>query len=478
MTDAADRSTRAIARDVVVQVGGRVLNLALGVVVTALVARTLGNEGYGQWVTIFAVVSIATEVTVFGFTGVAVRQAVSDKAREGDWIGASAALQATFSIVIAPVAVIALVLLADETAMQVAGAVIALLLLLTGPLAVRAIFQLRMRNEIPVAVTTLNSLLWAGGVFVLAATDAGLRAFAVTFVAIAYATAAVEVAAALRLTEAKLRPSRKLWGPLARIGVPIGVGSLLIVAYARVDQIMVFELAGEREAGLYGAAYRILDQAHFIPLSLITTIAPITAAAVAAGDIERLRRVIATAARFLLMAALGALAVAVAVGTPALAALFGEDFREAGRALPPLVGAFVFMSLGYLSGNLVLLYELQRRFVITATIGLAVNVGLNLLFIPRYGFVAAAWTTLVTEVVVVVPTLAAGLRRMGGTIEPLPYLRAAAAAALLGLALAGLERAGAPVGVSLAVAGPLYVGLLLAVRAFAPAELRELRKGA
>ena len=39
-------------RDVFVQVAARVLNLALGIVVTILVVRILGDSGYGQWMTI------------------------------------------------------------------------------------------------------------------------------------------------------------------------------------------------------------------------------------------------------------------------------------------------------------------------------------------------------------------------------------------------------------------------------------------
>ena len=41
-------------RDVLVQVLTRVMNLALGIVVTALVVRTLGDTGYGQWMTMLS----------------------------------------------------------------------------------------------------------------------------------------------------------------------------------------------------------------------------------------------------------------------------------------------------------------------------------------------------------------------------------------------------------------------------------------
>ncbi len=481
MTTGQGVQQRAAVRDVGVQVAGRALNLALGVVVTALVARTLGNAAYGQWATIFAVLGIAGELASFGFTGVAVRQAATDPGRENAWIGALVTLQALTCALVVPICAAVLLLVAKSAEMRVASLVLLGTVLLIVPNSMRAIFQIRMRNGIPVGVTTLNSLLWAGAVVVLAVGGSGLVGFAIAFVAVAVLTSTVEAVLAIRLMGVRLRGTRGLWGELLRIGVPVGAGTLMIVAYARIDQIMVFELAGAREAGLYGAAYRILDQAHFIPFSIIVTLAPITAAS-AAVDPERLWRIVVLAARVLLMVSLGGLAVALAVAEPFMALVFGEGYREAGAALPVLAGAFVFMCLGYLSGNLVLVFRLQKQFLALAAAGLALNVGLNLLLIPRYGYVAAAWTTLLTEVAVVIPALTLGLLRLPRRIPFAPFARILAAACGLTLGIQALRAVGVPVLVTLVLAGPLYLGLLLTTRGLDMAQLRSatdalLKKG-
>ena len=65
------------------------------------------------------------------------------------------------------------------------------------------------------------------------------------------------------------------------------------------------------------------------------------------------------------------------------------------------MAAFAVICFGYLGGNLVVLLELQRLFVRNAAIALVFNVVLNLLLIPPYGFLAAAWVTLATEILVV-----------------------------------------------------------------------------
>ena len=53
-------------RDATLQVIARAVNLGLGVRVTAMIARTLGTEGYGEWATLLAAVAAGM---AFGITG-------------------------------------------------------------------------------------------------------------------------------------------------------------------------------------------------------------------------------------------------------------------------------------------------------------------------------------------------------------------------------------------------------------------------
>ena len=113
-------------------------------------------------------------------------------------------------------------------------------------------------------------------------------------------------------------------------------------------------------------------------------------------------------------------------------------------ALPILMAAFAVICFGYLGGNLVVLLELQRLFVRNAAIALVFNVVLNLLLIPPYGFLAAAWVTLATEVLVTVLTLGAALRSLELRLRVRRLLLAAAAARAMTFAVALLQELGAP----------------------------------
>src|SRR5271166_4468907 len=89
MPSTASTATRQrAARDILVQIVARVANLALGVVVTALVARTLGATGYGEWTTIFVILGLVGYFASFGMEKVVVREVAANPEHEHEWFGA------------------------------------------------------------------------------------------------------------------------------------------------------------------------------------------------------------------------------------------------------------------------------------------------------------------------------------------------------------------------------------------------------
>jgi O-antigen/teichoic acid export membrane protein len=257
------------------------------------------------------------------------------------------------------------------------------------------------------------------------------------------------------------------------VGIPIGVAGVITIAYASIDQILVFEIAGEAEAGLYGAAYRLLEQAHFIPISFMTTLFPIIAAAYPA-DMASVRSVVQSTADYLAMASLPMLAFAIAAAEPLIRVLFGEEFERAAPALPVLMGAFVLIAFGYLAGNLIVVLNLQRVFVNFALIALVFNVVLNLVLIPPYGFMAAAWVTLATEALVLTLSARVVLSRLEMSVAVGRALRTLTAAAMMGVAVFASENADAPLWLLVLVAGVTYPLLLLLFRVVRRDELLDL----
>ncbi len=477
-TVASQVNKQRAARDIVVQVVVRVLNLALGVVVTALVARILGSAGYGQWSAIFAILGLTGYFTNFGMERVVVREAARDPDNEHEWLGAVMMLRLVLLLPVILLSLLAIVLLNESQQMLMAGVIVILAMPFDGVGAMQLIFQLRVRNTVPMLVLTLRSVLWGGAVVVIFWQGGGMVALAIAMAVTNGLGSIVQTVAALRLAGRWPRPSRKRLRPLIRAGIPLGISGMLIIGYANIDQVIVLKLAGSKAAGFYAAAYRLLEQSHFVPIAVLTTMTPIIAAAWP-SDRERMLRAARTTAELMAVTSLGALAFASVAATPLILLVFGAQFTPAAPAVPVLFGAFVFICFGYLNGTLVTAMGLQRKLLVISLLALVVNVVGNLIFVPLAGFMGAAWMTLATEVVV----CGASYRLIRGELElNRPGIgrvgRTAGAALLLFGVLSALKLLSDSLVVLVPAACVFYPALLFALRALEPGDVRILlRRG-
>ena len=461
---------RRATADIAVQIAGRVANLVLGVVVTLVIVRELGTNGFGEWSTIFAVSQIATNIGELGLTQIAISRAASDPEHEGSWLGALLSLRLALALPLALGCGLAVALIAPTHRAEIAGLLIAGTIVIGAPGSLAAIFQLRIRNDISTALLTFNSIVWAAAVFAIAASSGGIVAFAVAFAAVAVLTNAATVVAALRMARVRLRGSRARWSRLLRIGGAVGLAGILVTLYVKLDQILVLEFAGAHQAGLYGAAYRILDQVQFIPASVMTTLFPLIASAYP-GHTERVQSLLQSATNYLALASLPILSFTIVASHSIVTLLFSSNFAGAAPALPILMGAFVSISFGYLVGNMVVVLELQRRFLLYAALALALNATLNVILIPPYGFLAAAWITLFTEVTVMSLSARAILRKLEMKPRLERIARTAVAAALMGGVAAAAQHLGAPFGVVVLVSAISYLGAVGLLRVITVGEL-------
>jgi O-antigen/teichoic acid export membrane protein len=464
---------RRITADIAVQLVGKAANLALGVVVTLLLVRHLGQADFGKWATILAVTNLVVAAGSQSLMRVAVPHAAADSEREGAWMSALMGLQAVIAIPGMLIALAVIAAISRGSDMRVAGFLVCLAFLLNVPSTLNAVFQLRVRNDISTALLTLNSVIWAGAVIAIASADGGLPALAAAFTGVTLITTIATVVLAIPRATFDWPAGRRLWREMLRMAVPIAAFGIAVSAYNQVDQLIVFQVAGSNDAGLYGSVYRVLDQAGVFPAAVMTTLTPILASTYRT-DLPRVHRLLQTAADNLGILSFGAIGIAIGAGKPILHLLYGPDFTQAAPALAVLMVAFVVICLGYVFGVMVVILSVQRRLLRYALLALTVNVVLNLIFVSLFGYIAAACVTVVTEVLILVLTM----RLVAPLIDfHLRYERMArtvlASALMCGLLLL-LDSIGTPVGLLVLAAVGSYAAFLLLLRALNPGELYRL----
>jgi O-antigen/teichoic acid export membrane protein len=466
--------SRRVLGDVGAQLAGQILNIALGIVTTVVLVRALEATRYGEWATIMATIDLVAMVGNLGLETVAIRLATQEPEREGAWVGAATSLRLAIGIPMLGVFVAVLTMVASDSEMLLAGLILSLGFLTSTLSTLRIVFRLHVRNHITVFFTTLNSILWTGSVVAIAASDGGLVAFAIAFMAITFIVQGGLALVALRTIHVRWKGARELWPRLLGIGISVGIAATLTFAYGRIDQILVYELApNSEEVGIYAAMYKILDNAGFVPMTVMVTLFPIMAGLFPA-DPPRLRRMMQIAIDYLSFVAFGGLALTIVAAEPIIELLYGSEFTSGATVLTVLIAAFIPICIGNVAGNMVVAMDLQRRYIWLAVLGLILNVGLNWVLIPEYGIEAAAWVTLGTELVVVALATVMVLRRIEMRLSLRRLTLALIAAVAAALVILGLREAGAGAIVLILVMTALYPALLVALRALDLEQLKRL----
>jgi len=200
-----------------------------------------------------------------------------------------------------------------------------------------------------------------------------------------------------------LRPRFKLEMPLLRpwirAAIPLGITFIITTVYFKVDVPILQRFRSYDEVGWYTLAYKPFEALLFIPFSLRGVVFPL----LSVYHRQSPERVLALSEKF--FKALLLLGWPATVGIFLLAPQFNSLlglFNQSEPALQILALAIVFMFADNTFAATLNAIDKQNVFAFVALVGLVVNVGVNLVVIPRYGYLGASWAVVVTEAALVV----------------------------------------------------------------------------
>jgi O-antigen/teichoic acid export membrane protein len=455
---------------------------------TALIARFLGQDQLGRYALSYAVLSLVSLMSLFGFRAaltrfVAVHLSESDPARVRSLIRFTVLVSTGSSLVLGGLLVVFAAPLSHvfhdpglRTGFVVVGA--SLPAFTFRDLALAAIQGWRTQRAFaligwfyePIARLVLTAGALALGL--------GLRgAFGALLVGAWTAALAAGVALARRVRPTpRDRAALDLRGVLGFSVVSWGT-TLASTGLIWADTLLLGRLADTSAVGVYTVATRLVSLAVFVMAPLNALFAPHFAHFHHQGDVVRLSATYTSATNWILRLSLPAFVVLV-VFPSELLGLFGTGFRT-GAAVTVLLAVGQLVNAG--TGPCGTLLNMSGRVLLNLVNNtgiLILNVVLNLLLIPPYGMVGAAVAWSVSLVLVNVIRLLQVRGLMGMTpfnVVTAKSLAAAAVAALVAVVSKVVlpESIGATLaGVTLACLG--YVVVTLALR-FSADELEAIR---
>ena len=381
-----------------VQVGGKMVTIVLSLVTTAVLTRKLGPEIYGNYLLITSIWLLFDSAVDFGSKVIGVKEAsAKDNDQRNEIYIQVAWFRALTSLFLFFVGLMVILFWSGFDGLEI-EALVALLMIgftaIAGSLEI--IFQTEMRMDLKVwgdivfplifiiilwlARDNVN-LVWIFGVYLLA------RILSL-ILSLNLAKKIVKKINFVKLDKTFLKKFvRETW--------PMGVYMILFSGYDRaIDSILIKQIIGVKELAYYGLAYKIYGNLIQPAYFLINSVFPLMS-----GKTENKRKLFWQTTGLML---LGALIVAPTIYFLApwiISVLAGSAYLASVEVLRILLVAMVFAYIGHLVGFTLIAKGKQKLILLIGIISLIVNIGGNLLFIPKFGIVGAAWVTVATEVV-------------------------------------------------------------------------------
>lgn len=185
------------------------------------------------------------------------------------------------------------------------------------------------------------------------------------------------------------------WKRTIRFNVPLLPYYLSTVLLHSSDKIIIKELVGQAQAGIYGVAYTASMCMQLFSTSINQALQPWFFQKIKNKKLEGIHKNI----NAILILVAGLNLVLIALAPEVIMILAPTEYYEAIWVIPPLAASVVVMFFYQHFVNVEFYFE-ESRLTAMASIGAAIlNITLNYLLIPVYGYIAAGYTTLISYLV-------------------------------------------------------------------------------
>ncbi len=268
------------------------------------------------------------------------------------------------------------------------------------------------------------------------------------------------------------RPDGKLIRGMVGEGWPLMLNHFLATIFFQIDVVIIQYFQGDTVVGQYGVAYKWINALNVIPAFFTMALLPVMSRQ-AHEDKAALKRNYGLAIKLLVSTALPVAVVFTALAFILTGILGGSQYLPEGAlATQLMIWSIPIGWINSLTQYVLIALDLQRRITRAFFIAVSFNIISNLIFIPLYSYRAAAVTTILSELALLIP-FALILQGAVGRIEWVRLLWkpvvAAGAMVVVVLVMAGFSQI-----IAVMVGSAVYLGILLVLKPLDADELERL----
>lgn len=183
---------------------------------------------------------------------------------------------------------------------------------------------------------------------------------------------------------------------LIKYTIPFGIGSIFVMAYDRIDVLILQLLRSTTEVAIYSVAYSIYRNSSIISgIILMQVYNNYSIKFIKDKCFDKISILKDGSLLFILSVVL--IFIYFIFGYAIITFLFGKNFYDSSKVLYYLSFALPFLFLNNFTGVLLNSSRNEKLTMTTTFIGFVINVSINLILIPRLGIMGAVISTILTE---------------------------------------------------------------------------------
>ncbi|MBI5733700.1 MAG: flippase [Candidatus Kerfeldbacteria bacterium] len=389
---------RQIAHNSLIQISGKVISTALGLLIVSLMTRGLGAAGFGQYVSVVAYLQFFGILVDFGLTMTLARELGRGEFASETVAGNAfsfRSLTAGGAFILAPIVAW---LLPYAVEIKIAITLTSLAFWATSvQQSLVGLFQYKLATWSLTIVEILSRMLLLLGTWWLSRQQSDFQAYLYWLTIINIITLISTYLAARQLIHFRWTINKPVWHKLWQATWPITVTIILNLFYFKADTIILSWYKTAAEVGLYGAAYKVLEVLLALPAIVGGLVLPWAARAYARQDKSQIQKIYSGTFDTMLAAGLVVIIGSWLLGVPVITWLAGTDFAIAGRLVGILGLATALIFIGNATGYIIFALDQQKKMIPYYAAAALIGLAGYFIFIPSYSYWGAAWMTVVVE---------------------------------------------------------------------------------
>lgn len=400
---------KKIAYNTVFSAGARIVAVALSLFSLGIIARYLGKEGFGDYSLILSFLYVFNILADLGLYSLMTREISRPEADEKKIASNIFTLRLVALFVFLSLAVI-LVWVFPYTQRVKLGIVIASFgyLFLSASQVLMGIFQKYLKIDKAGIADIVGRLTQLALVVIFIYFRLGLFWLLISLNISCVVNFIFNWVFAKKYVRFGLAFDFPFWKNIFKETLPIAASIVLTLVYFKFDTIFLslkFINRGSinpmADVGVYNVAYKILEGLIYFPSMFVGLIMPILSR-FALSEKEQFKRVFQKTFDVLVIFVVPIMIGLMVLAGPIVVLIGGKDFVDSAPVLKILSIAVGLIFFGNLFGSSIIALNRQKTGACIYLGGMIFNIVTNLIFIPKYSYLGASWTTVATELLVTV----------------------------------------------------------------------------